>query len=128
MESQLYYRPTDLATASYLAERLGSISAYAKTISLRDGEETGEGRAERPIPLLSAQQILQLPDDAVIGFHRNLPPFRLRRMDWRELPELAKRRSLAPPQLPSLPLVPDFRLPNRNGSKRRSFLDLDSSN
>ena len=49
MESQLYYRPTDLATATYLEERLGSVSAFATSISLRDGDETGEGRAERRI-------------------------------------------------------------------------------
>ena len=111
MESQCFYRPTDLATASYLEERLGSVSAYAKTISYRDGEETGEGRAERPIPLLSAQQILQLPDDAVIGFHRNLPPLRLRRMDWRRYELLTQRRQLPPPSLPSLAPVPPFSSP-----------------
>jgi type IV secretory pathway TraG/TraD family ATPase VirD4 len=30
MESQLYYRPTDLATAHYLEERCGKQSAYAR--------------------------------------------------------------------------------------------------
>ena len=131
MDSQLYYRSTDLATAAYLEERLGSVSAYAKSISLRDGEETGEGRAERPIPLLSAQQILQLPDDAVIGFHRNLPPLRLRRMDWRRHNLLMQRRQLPPPSLPSLAPVPPFSSPVSRGAGNRTpvgYIDLDSRN
>ena len=128
MDSQLSYRPTDLTTATYLEQRLGSASAYAHSYTLKDGEEIGEGRVERPIPLLSAQQILQLPDEEILAFHRKLPPLRLTRMDWREHPDLTKRRSLAPPQLPTLPPVPDFTLPKRKGSKRRSFLDLESSN
>src|SRR5207302_5169788 len=32
MESQIYYRPTDLATARYLEERLGTQSAYAHSM------------------------------------------------------------------------------------------------
>src|SRR6266550_1751353 len=43
MESQIYYRPTDLATARYLEERLGTHSAYARSTTLRDGAETSEG-------------------------------------------------------------------------------------
>src|SRR5256714_11496123 len=37
METQLYYRPTDLATATYLQERLGKQSAYAYSITEREG-------------------------------------------------------------------------------------------
>ena len=90
MESQLYYRPTDLATACYLEERLGTYSAYAHSTTSREGAETSEGLAERPIPLLTAQDILQLTDTEIIGFHRHLPPFRLTRMDWRNEPRLAR--------------------------------------
>src|SRR5438270_8675379 len=70
MESQLYYRPTDLATARYLEERLGTYSAYAHSTTSKEGSEISEGRAERPIPLLTAQEILQLRDEEVISFHR----------------------------------------------------------
>ena len=55
METQLYYRPNDLTTARYLEERLGSVSAYAHSQTLHSGEETSEGRSERPIPLVSSQ-------------------------------------------------------------------------
>ncbi len=108
MESQLYYRPTDLATARYLEERLGTYSAYAHSTTSREGAETSEGLAERPIPLLTAQDILQLRDDEVIGFHRRLPPFRMRRMDWRTHALLAKRARLSAPTLSALPEVTEI--------------------
>ena len=37
MESQIYYRPTDLATAEYLEHRLGRKSAYARSQTIRAG-------------------------------------------------------------------------------------------
>ena len=73
----------------------------------RRGKERSqsEGLAERPIPLLTAQEILQLPDTEVIGFHRHLPPFRLTRMDWRSQPILYKRKTLPASELPVLPAL-----------------------
>jgi type IV secretory pathway TraG/TraD family ATPase VirD4 len=110
METQLYYRPNDLTTARYLEERLGSVSAYAHSQTLHSGEETSEGRSERPIPLVSKQDIAQLSDSAVIAFHRSHRPLRLTRCDWREYPLLAKRRALVPPKLHPLPPLPDIQL------------------
>jgi type IV secretory pathway TraG/TraD family ATPase VirD4 len=110
MESQLYYRPTDLATAQYLEARLGTYSAYAHSRTLRNGEADSAGLAERPIPLCSAQEILQLSDTAVIGFHRHMPPVRLTRMDWRTEPLLYKRRMLPASELPTLPALADIPL------------------
>jgi type IV secretory pathway TraG/TraD family ATPase VirD4 len=108
METQVYYRPTDLATASYLEQRLGEVSAFAKSVSVKDGEETGEGRSERPIALLTAQEILQLKDEEVIAFHRRLPPMKLERVDWRKDTVLSERRELSPPILSALPTPPDY--------------------
>jgi type IV secretion system protein VirD4 len=105
METQLYYRPTDLATAAYLEDRLGHHSGYARTTTEREGKETSEAHAERPVPLLSAQEILQMEDAAIIGFHRHLPPFRLARMDWRKDAVLRARHNMPAPQLPTLPVV-----------------------
>src|SRR3954470_23398491 len=67
------------------------------------GEETSEGEQERPIPVLSRQEILQLPDEAVIGFCRNLPPFKAQRMSWLRFPTLKERQKIDPPPLPPLP-------------------------
>src|SRR5229473_3957149 len=46
MESQIYYRPTDLATARYLEERLGTHSAFARSTTSKEGTETSEGLSE----------------------------------------------------------------------------------
>ncbi len=111
MESQIYYRPEELQTAKYLEDRLGTYSSYARSLTRRDGEETSEGKSERPIPLLSAQEdILQLKDEEIIGFHRNLPPLRLKRMDWRNHPLLIKRRNIQAPKLTQLPPLTDIKL------------------
>ena len=110
MESQIYYRPTDFATAKYLEERLGSRSAYAHSTTSRDGEETSEGLAERAIPLLAAQEISQLSDKEIIGFHRHLPPFKITRVDWRQHPTFTQRQSIPAPQLSALPPIADIPL------------------
>lgn len=62
---------------------------YAHSTTEREGAEVQEGLIEQAIPLLTSQDILQLTDEEIIGFHRHLPPFRLRRMDWRGDPILA---------------------------------------
>src|SRR4051794_33121715 len=80
METQLYYRPADLETAQYLERRLGRKSDFAHSHTLRGGETQVEGFSEQAVPLLTAQEIMQLGDRDVIGFHRNLPPFRARRI------------------------------------------------
>ena len=93
MDSQLFYRPTDIQTAKYLEERIGNVSAYARSQTLHRGDETSEGRSERPIPLLSSQDIVLMSDEQVIAFHRNYRPMRLTRCDWRQHPILAKRQA-----------------------------------
>jgi type IV secretory pathway TraG/TraD family ATPase VirD4 len=103
MDSQLFYRPTDIQTAKYLEERIGNVSAYARSQTLHCGDETSEGRSERPIPLLSSQDIALLSDEQVIAFHRNYRPMRLSRFDWRQHPILAKRRRLPLRKLSPLP-------------------------
>src|SRR5207247_1622501 len=103
MDSQIYFRPTDLSTAQYLELRCGNKSAYAKSTSSRDTGGRSEGRAERPIPLLTAQEIMHLRDEEIIGFHRRLAPFKIRRVEWWKQHTLKQRRSLPAPQLASLP-------------------------
>jgi len=108
METQVYYRPTDQQTAKYLEERLGTRSDFAHSTTLRDGEETSVGETERPIPLLASQEISQLTDEEIIGFHRHLPPFRLTRMDWRNHPLLQQIRYIPAPELHPLPQLEDI--------------------
>jgi type IV secretion system protein VirD4 len=123
MESQIYYRPADLATADYLERRLGNTSAYAHSTTSRDGEETSEGQSERPIPLLASQDISRLTDREIIGFHRHLPPFRLDRCDWRTHTTLLARARIPSPQLAKLPSLSDMPIQNTEGLN--GFVDPD---
>jgi type IV secretion system protein VirD4 len=128
-ESQIYYRPADLATAKYLEERLGSRSAYAHSTTEREGAETSQGHAERPIPLLTAQNILQMRDDKIIGFHRRLPPIRMTRVDWRRHQTLIQRKNRPVPELPLLPPLAEIPMStgtNETEQLEEGYLDPDA--
>jgi type IV secretory pathway TraG/TraD family ATPase VirD4 len=119
MESQIYYRPNDQETAEYLERCLGRKSDYAQSHNIREGEETSEGRMEQGIPLLTAQEIKQMPDEEIMGFHRQLPPFLATRMDWRRFPILRERQAMSPPALSPLPELAETLPPltqQRNGA------------
>jgi type IV secretory pathway TraG/TraD family ATPase VirD4 len=88
-----------------LARWSTAASPPAHSQTLRHGEETSEGRSERPTPLLASQDIALLTDQDVIAFHRNYRPLKLRRMDWRDYPLLTKRRTITPPPVAKLPPV-----------------------
>jgi type IV secretion system protein VirD4 len=120
MESQLYYRPTDVATARYVEDRCGRQSAYAHHMTEQHDGHTSEGRSEQPIPLLSAHDFLRYKDHEVIGFHRALPPFKLARMDWRQHPLLQQRRRVPAPALPTLGPLPVLQI-----SLQPGFIDPD---
>lgn len=126
MESQIYYRPADLATAKYLEDRLGTRSAFARSRTLHHASDsTSEGLAERPIPLLSAQAITQLKDDEIIGFHRHFPPFRANRMDWRRYHQLAQKQKILPPHLPPLPALKQIPSASSRRQEARGYIDPD---
>jgi type IV secretion system protein VirD4 len=115
LESQVFYRPSELATAEWLEDRLGEVSGYARSYSASPfGARRSESRAERPVPLLSAQEILQLPAEHLLVFHRDLPPAGLQRANWLEHAALVSRHGLpAPPvqELPPPPGLPDVQTP-----------------
>ena len=67
----------------YLEERLGRRSEYAHSHTSREGGGESQGLSEQAIPLLTAWEVQRLRDEEIIGFHRLLPPFKARRMDWR---------------------------------------------
>src|SRR4051794_4849968 len=127
METQLYYRPANQATAEYLERCLGKKSAYAESHTVRHGEEASEGRSEQGISLLTAWEIRQLHDEQIIGFHRRLPPFKATRMDWREGELLTSRHGLTPPVLPRLPELTDtpLRVGLQNDVFRSPYIDPD---
>ncbi len=59
------------------------------------------------MPLLSAQEILQMEDDEVIIYYANKAPIRAKRMDIRRFPKLEARLSEAVPEIPKLPPFED---------------------
>jgi len=123
MESQLYYRPTDVVTADYIERRCGRQSAYAHHTTEQQGGHASEGRSEQAIPLLSAQDFMRYKDHEVIGFHRALPPFKLERVDWRQHLLLQKRRTVPVPTLPTLAPLTD--LPALQSIDRTAYINPD---
>jgi len=103
MDSQIFYRQASQETADYLQRCLGNRSGFAHSTTEHGGEQTSQGQVEQAVALMTAQAIKQLGDTDIIGFHRNLPPFRAHRMDWRRFPLLVKRQRFPPPPLPLLP-------------------------
>jgi len=123
MECQLYYPPTDIATAEYIERRCGRQSGYAHHTTEQQNGQASESRSEQPIPLLSAQDFMHYKDHEIIGFRRGLRPFKLERMDWRQHPILQKRRSVPAPELPTLALLAD--LPMLQGIDLSHYVDPD---
>ena len=105
METQIYQRPSDTSTAEHVEDRVGLKSEYARSETSRQGQDTSEGRSERPVPLIAKNDITLLPDYEIIGFHRNLRPFKLERCDWRNNQLLRLRKSVPAPVVRELPPV-----------------------
>ena len=105
MESQIYYRPSDLATAEYLEHRLGRKSGYAQSETIRTEGDAAHGKSEQGTPLLTAQQIMQMRDNDILLFHRNIPPIRAKRVTWLGKRVYEQRRNIPVPQVASLPEI-----------------------
>jgi type IV secretory pathway TraG/TraD family ATPase VirD4 len=101
-ESHVYYRPSSHETAEDLQKWLGDTSGFAHSETDHEGT-ISKGSAEQRVALMTAQEIKQLEDDEIIGWHRNLPPFRAKRMNWRRFPLLRQRQAIPPPPLSALP-------------------------
>ena len=127
-DTQVFYRPADLETAIHLEKRLGDQSVWARSQTMHEGSHMSEGQSERSIPLLTAWEIQfrQTAED-IIGFHRahdELAPFRGKRMNWLNWPELVPRTKIPPPSLPVLPeLAP---IPPLRTSDLPEFVDPDA--
>jgi hypothetical protein len=99
MESQIYYRPANQATADYLQHCLGCKSDHAHSETLREGTETTEGRTEQGIPLMTAQDIKQLKTRISLDFIASYRP--LEPIVWTgdTFPLLCKDRQCQRPSL-----------------------------
>jgi len=131
MDSKVFYRQASHQTAQTIERSLGYRSGYAHSHTLRDGQESSQSLGEQAIPLLTARDINELGYDEIIVFHSNHKPFRARRMDWRNFPDLVKRRALPPPAFSALPQVSEMLLPThrtQQGSWPHAALDPDAIN
>jgi hypothetical protein len=66
-----------------------------------------------------------MSDTETIAFHRNLPPMRLTRMDWRRSSALMRRRSIKPPILPTLAPLTDLQIRSADPLTQDSLIDPD---
>jgi type IV secretory pathway TraG/TraD family ATPase VirD4 len=124
METQLYYRQSGLETSEYIEKRMGRKSEYAHSKTLHEDQQTAAGESEQGVSLMTVQDITELSESEIIGIHRNLKPFRAKRMDWREFPHLVKRTKILPPQLPALPPAPE--IPPLSQGRASGFFDMDA--
>ena len=122
-----YFEPTgNRTTGKYLEDTLGERSGFARSETEHDGKSSSESKSERAIPLLSAWDIQRMGDSQIIGFHRDIPPFRAKRMNYLNFPALLRRsRAPAPPvlTLPSAPDIPD--LTSKENQDMPEFFDPD---
>ena len=61
---------------------------------------------------MTAWDIQRMGDTEIIGFHRDIPPFRAKRGNYLNFPNILRRPKIAPPQVKPLPDV---------GSRPRSW-------
>ena len=128
MESIVFYRPAtgNRSTGKYLEDSLGERSGFARSETEHEGERASESKSERAIPLLTAWDIQRMGDTDIIGFHRDIPPFRAKRMNYRNFPELVGRSKIAPPQVSRLPDVADIPdLTGQSEGELSEFFDPD---
>ena len=102
---------------------MGRKSDYAHSKTRHGSHETAEGETEQGVSLMTVQDITELAETEIIGLHRTLKPFRAKRLDWRQHPELAARTKIAPPSLPELPPAPAV-APLATGAAA-GFFDID---
>jgi type IV secretory pathway TraG/TraD family ATPase VirD4 len=125
METQLFYRSSDFDTARYLEDRMGRRSMYShQTTHREDGTKVSQGLSEQAIPLITAQEIMQMRDEDILLFHRSLFPISGKRMDWRTVPLLRQRQALTPPRLHILrPQETEPQTIWQRSTKRPSFIE-----
>ena len=109
----IYYPPNDVETAYRIERWLGRKSGFASSHQERGSgdKHSSEGKSEQAVPLMTAQKISEMEDNEILVKHRNKPPIRAIRMDWRDHPELILRRAMEPVKLTpiaELTSIPDF--------------------
>ena len=95
LDCAIFHRPAKLdnVTANFIEESLGYTSGFAHSKNEHENG-TSQGENETKIPLMPAHDIKMIGNDEVFGFRSDFWPFRAKRLDWREFPELTQRAKL----------------------------------
>jgi len=127
METQIYYRPNDIETADFIEHALSKRSGFARSQSDSLNQKS-TGLSEQAVPLMSSWEIMRMKDEDIIGFHRSLPPFKARRMDFRHHSHLTQRLNLKTPPLSALPKQVINPSTTIWEARRREYIDYDRRN
>jgi type IV secretory pathway TraG/TraD family ATPase VirD4 len=104
MDATLFYRPAadDNATASHIEQACGYQSGFARSHTAH-GSGTSMGESEQRVSLMPAHESRHLGATEIIGLMNGLHPFRERRLNRYEFPELTKRGDIPAPPIQPLP-------------------------
>jgi type IV secretory pathway TraG/TraD family ATPase VirD4 len=104
MDATVFYRPAsaDIATPEYIERACGYTSGFARS---KTDHETGQstGESEQRVPLMPEHESRHLDDGEIIGLVNGLHPFREKRLNRYEFPELTKRGTIPAPPIAPLP-------------------------
>jgi type IV secretion system protein VirD4 len=103
MDTKIFYRQSSYETAKDIAESLGYRSDYARSQTLRNGQEASASLSEHAVHLLTPRDINELNPDEILVLHSNRKPIQAKRMDWRAFPIFKRRRAMPPPPFTPLP-------------------------
>ena len=110
MDATIFYRTAaaDIATASYIEQACGYRSGFARSQTAH-AESTSTGESEQRVALMPAHETKHIGAEGIIGLVTGLRPFREKRLNRFEFPELIERGNIPPPTFPALP---DLALPS----------------
>jgi type IV secretion system protein VirD4 len=127
MDTTVFLRPNDHETAQNIEEWLGRGSQFSQSHNFREGSEFSEGLSEQAIPVMTAREIMEMPDSYALVFHRDLPPMKIHRLKWWQSKLLRERHNLPVPVLQPLPDIPPLPAgePGQQASSSIQFVDPD---
>jgi type IV secretory pathway TraG/TraD family ATPase VirD4 len=104
MDATIFYRPAraDIATPEFIERACGYKSGFAHS---KTDHETGRstGESEQRVALIPGHETTHMGPEEVIGLVNGLRPFREKRLNRFEFPELVKRGTIPAPIVSDLP-------------------------
>ena len=111
-------------SSEYVERRLGRKSDFAHSKSVHETQTT-EGESEQAVSLMTPQEITELSENEILVVHRNLKPFRAKRMNWLNYPSLKRLGAIPPPEAKPLPPPPAIEPITGKPAIKTEFVDID---